>query len=49
MMCIELMEIGARDRTYDASLSIVTEFTTNDGERGERGGRRKWLIKLYSK
>lgn len=41
----------ARDRTYGAS--IVIEFITGGGEgegwRRKRGGRRKWLIKLYSK
>lgn len=34
VMCIELMEIGARDRTYGAS--IVIEFST--GGEGRGGG-----------
>lgn len=37
MMCIELMEIGARDRTYGAS--IVIEFSTGGEGRGE--GRKQ--------
>lgn len=45
MVCIELMEIDARDRTYD--VSVVVEFiAVRERERGRDGKR---LIKLYCK
>lgn len=50
MMCIELMEIVARKIELMVPLSLLNLPPAVGGkERGEGGGRWKWLIKLYSK